>query len=199
MKIIGITGGIGSGKSTVTGFLQDRGYPVVDADLIARKIVEPGSTTLVRLEARFGKGILKENGELDRKKLADLAFSSAANKVDLDKITHGAIFDEIHRQIETLRVQRNPRLVFVDAALMIETGLYKKMDEVWLVTAKETLRVKRVATRDQLDDAQVKQRIRMQMSDQQKAPHALHLIDNSGTKDELYQKLEKIMRDYETV
>jgi dephospho-CoA kinase len=199
MKIIGITGGIGSGKSTVTGFLQDRGHPVVDADLIARKIVETGSTTLARLVARFGKGILKENGELDRKKLADIAFSSPENKAELDKITHGAIFEEIDRQIETLRVQRNPVLVFVDAALMIETGLYKKMDEVWLVTAKESLRVRRVAARDQLDEAQVKQRIRMQMNDEQKARHAVRIIENSGTKDELYEKLEKMMRDYETV
>jgi len=199
MKTIGITGGIGSGKSTVTGYLKEKGYPVVDADLIARKIVEQGSSVLAEMVKHFGQQILQLDGTLDRKKMAEIAFSDPTQKRILDKITHGAILDHIAKQIEILRVSQNPSLIFVDAALLIETGLYQMMDEVWLITAHEAIRIQRVAKRDNMDVEQVKQRIRMQMTDEQKASHSLRIIDNSGTKEELFETIEKILRDYETV
>ena len=199
MKIIGITGGIGSGKTTVTDFLKEKGFQVVDADLIARKIVEPGTTILGELVSYFGDIILKPDGSLDRKKLAELAFADSIQKGVLDKITHGAILENISSQIKEIQKQLNPALVFVDAALLIETGLHQKMDEVWLITAHEKLRIQRVASRDHLDAERVKQRIQAQMSDEQKASHSFRIINNSGTKTELYDTLEKILRDYETV
>lgn len=199
MKIIGITGGIGSGKTTVTDFLKEKGFQVVDADLIARKIVEPGTTILGELVSYFGDIILKPDGSLDRKKLAELAFADSIQKGALDKITHGAILENISSQIKEIQKQLNPALVFVDAALLIETGLHQKMDEVWLITAHEKLRIQRVASRDHLDAERVKQLIQAQMSDEQKASHSFRIINNSGTKTELYDTLEKILRDYETV
>lgn len=199
MKIIGITGGIGSGKTTVTEFLKGKGYQVVDADLIARKIVEPGTKVLGELVFHFGDAILQPDGSLNRKKLAEMAFMNPAQKSALDRITHSSILENISAQIEEIHTQQNPALVFVDAALLIETGLYEKMDEVWLVTAHESLRIQRVVARDRLDAERVKQRIQAQMSDEQKAKHSFRIIDNSGTKKELYDTLEKILRDYETV
>jgi len=199
MKIIGITGGIGSGKSTVTEFLKGKGYHVVDADSIARKIVEPGTEVLGELVAYFGDAILRSDGSLNRQKLAELVFVDPNQKEVLDRITHGAILDTISIQIETVRTKLNPALVFVDAALLVETGLYKKMDEVWLVTALESLRIQRVVMRDHIDAERVKQRIRAQMTDEQKARHSFRIINNSGTKEELYDNLEKILRDYEIV
>lgn len=199
MRIVGITGGIGSGKSTVTEYLKGKGFQVVDADLVARKIVEPGTEVLGELVSFFGNAILKPDGSLNRKKLAELAFANSAQKSALDRITHGAILKNILSQIKEIQTLQNPDLVFVDAALMIETGLYKKMDEVWLITAHETLRIQRVAARDRLDAERVKKRIRTQMSDEQKAPYSFRIINNSGTKIELYDTLEKILRDYETV
>jgi len=199
MKIIGITGGIGSGKSTVTEFLKGKGYHVVDADMIARKIVEPGTEVLSKLVSHFGDAILLTDGSLNRPKLAELAFVNPAQKEILDIITHGAILDTITTQIEKVRTELNPTLIFVDAALLVETGLYKKMDEVWLVTAHEALRIQRVVARDRLDAEKVKQRIRAQMTDEQKARHSFRIINNSGTIEELYDNLEKILRDYETV
>jgi dephospho-CoA kinase len=199
MKIIGITGGIGSGKSTVADFLKGKGYHVVDADLISRKIVEPGTEVLDELVSHFGEDILNSDGSLNRHKLAELAFIDSVQKDALDRITHGAILDTITIQIEEVRNRLNPGLIFVDAALLIETGLYKKMDEVWLVTAHETLRIKRVVERDRQDAERVRQRIRAQMSDEQKARHSFRIINNSGTKKELYDILEKILRDYETI
>jgi dephospho-CoA kinase len=199
MKIIGITGGIGSGKTTVTEFLKAKGYHVVDADMVAREIVEPGTAVLGELVSHFGESILQKDGSLNRKRLAELAFANSSEKNELDRITHGAILENITQQIEQLKMKQHTDLVFVDAALMIETGLYKKMDEVWLVTANETLRVKRVEARDRIDEAIVRQRIRSQLSDEQKARHAFRIINNSGTKEELYNIMEQILRNYETV
>lgn len=198
MKTIGITGGIGSGKSTVTEFLKGKNYPVIDADMIAREIVEPGSEVLAQLVSHFGGSILNPDGTLNRKALADLAFANPSEKLMLDKITHGAILDMVSKRISALKNSMKASLLFVDAALLIESGLYRQMDEVWLVTAHEALRIKRVVARDRLDAERVKKRIRMQMSDEQKSRLAYRIIDNSGTKEELYQALEKILREYET-
>lgn len=199
MKTIGITGGIGSGKSTVTEFLKQKGYPVIDADLIAREVVAPGGKVLADLVSHFGDVILQSDGSLDRQKMAELAFADPMQKEILDRLTHGAILETIKNRIHTLQTQQNPSLIFVDAALLIETGLYSTMDEVWLVTAHETLRVQRVVARDKLDAERVKQRIRMQMTDRQKALYSFRIINNSGTKEELYEMIEKILREYETV
>jgi len=198
MKTIGITGGIGSGKSTVTEFLKGKNYPVIDADMIAREIVEPGSEVLAQLVSHFGGSILNPDGTLNRKALADLAFANPSEKLMLDKITHGAILDMVSKRISALKNSMKASLLFVDAALLIESGLNRQMDEVWLVTAHEALRIKRVVARDRLDAERVKKRIRMQMSDEQKSRLAYRIIDNSGTKEELYQALEKILREYET-
>jgi dephospho-CoA kinase len=199
MKIIGLTGGIGSGKTTVTEFLREKGYQVVDADVIAREIVEPGTEVLGALASHFGEVILQPDGTLNRQKLAELSFVNSDQKAFLDRITHGAILDNISMQIKKIHTQQNPAFVFVDAALLVETGLYQEMDEVWLVTADESLRIQRVAARDHIDAERVQQRIRTQMSDEQKARHSFRIINNSGTKKELYETLEKILRDYETV
>lgn len=199
MKIIGLTGGIGSGKTTVTEFLKEKGYQVVDADMIARKIVEPGSEILRELVSHFGDVILQPDGSLNRQKLAELSFINTTQKAVLDRITHKAILDGIQKKVEIIQTQLNPALVFVDAALLVETGLYQKMDEVWLITADEELRIQRVVARDSLDAEHVRQRIRAQMTDEQKALHSFRIINNSGTKENLYDNLEKILRDYETI
>ena len=199
MKIIGLTGGIGSGKTTVTDFLKKKGYQVIDADVIAREIVETGSEVLSKLVSHFGESILQPDGSLNRQKLADLAFENTAQKDVLDRITHGAIIETISSQIKSIQLQQKPSLAFVDAALLIETGLYKNMDEVWLITAQEDLRIQRVMDRDHLDADRVQQRILAQMSDEQKAHYSSRVINNSGTILELYDTIEKILRDYETV
>jgi dephospho-CoA kinase len=199
MKIIGLTGGIGSGKTTVTDFLKRKGYQVIDADVIAREIVEAGSEVLSELVSHFGESILQPDGSLNRQKLAELAFENSAEKDVLDRITHGAIFEIISSQIKSIQTNQKPPLVFVDAALLIETGLYKNMDEVWLITAREDLRIQRVMNRDHLDADRVQQRILAQMGDEQKTRYSSRVINNSGTKLELYDTIEKILRDYETV
>lgn len=199
MKIIGITGGIGSGKSTVTQLLRKKGYHVVDADLIAREIVAPGSEVLGKLVEQFGPAIRLPDGSLNRQKLAELAFANPTQKEILDHLTHKAILDEISVRTNKIRDELNPSKVFIDAALLIETGLFKFVDEVWLVTAPAEQRVQRVIARDHMNANEVKRRMGLQMTDDQKAKYAFRTIDNSGTKKDLYESIEKILREYETV
>lgn len=199
MKTIGITGGIGSGKSTVTDFLRQKGYPVIDADEAAREIVKPGSRVLMELADEFGEGILLPDGSLNRKELAAQAFSCKKKKIALDRITHGAILASIKGNIEQLKCQGNTTLVFVDAALMVETGLHQFMDEIWLITADEKIRINRVMTRDMVAKNHVMERMKFQLSDEEKSEYASRVIDNSKTKNELYRELERILEAYEAV
>ena len=199
MKTIGITGGIGSGKSTVTEFLRRKGYWVVDADVIAREIVEPGHPVLQKLVQQFGNTILNPDGTLNRKNLANLAFSGEDEKNALDRITHDAILSAIQEELHQIRINQHPNLVFVDAALMIETGLYKAMDEIWLIVADEKVRVERVLARDNIGVEQVTQRMKLQLSDQEKSKYARRMIDNSTTLNELYRVIERTLKEYEAV
>ncbi len=199
MKTIGITGGIGSGKSTVTEFLRRKGFWVVDADLIAREIVEPEHPALQKLVQRFGNEILSADGTLNRKRLAELAFSGPDEKDALDSITHGVIVSTIQEELHQIRINYHPDLIFVDAALMIETGLYKSMDEIWLIVADEKVRVERVIARDNIEAEQVTQRMKLQLSDQEKSKYASRMIDNSTTLNELYRVIERTLKEYEAV
>jgi len=199
MKTIGITGGIGSGKSTVTDFLREKGYPVIDADAAAREIVKPGSPVLMELADEFGEVILMPDGSLNRKELAAQAFSCKKKKIALDRITHGAILSSIKNELQRIKAQGDASLIFVDAALMVETGLYQFMDEIWLIKADEKIRINRVMTRDRVEQSHVLERMKFQLSDEKKSEYASRVIDNSKTKSELYQELERILELYEAV
>lgn len=210
MRIIGLTGGIGSGKSTVTEYLISRGYKVLDADKISREIVEPGSVTLEKLTEAFGRDILLPDGSLDRKTLARLAFSSPEKKAVLNRITHDKILEIILARIkeyqELLDSAANSglgglggslsrkKVIFVDVPLLYESGLDRYMNEVWVVDAREDVRVERVMKRDQTTMEQVKRRIENQMDDEERLARADEILDNSGSREELYRQIERLLR-----
>ncbi len=186
---IGLTGGIGSGKSTVTNYLRKKGYLVIDADKIARDITLPGSPTLERLGEFFGKDIILTDGSLDRKLLGERAFSGEQERKKLDEITHGEICDRIRREL----VDAGERTVFVDAPLLFEVGLNEDVDQVWLIVADPALRVERVALRDNVSPDHVKSRINSQMGEEEKIRRADIVIQNTGTKEELYRKIDELL------
>ena len=196
MKIIGITGGIGSGKSTVAAWLSQRGYPVVDADQVARDLVIPGSPVLRELAEAFGEDILDEGGLLDRKALARKAFADPEQKKTLDRITHGPILREIRRRLEDFRTQ-GQQLAFIDAALLIETGLSKDVDEVWLLVADSERRAAWVSGRDRTTEGQVRSRMAAQLPDALKAAEADFIIENNGSIPELLARVEERLKQYE--
>ena len=193
MKIIGLTGGIGTGKSTVSRYLTTKGYRIIDADRIAREVVEPGQPALKALVEEFGPEILLEDGSLNRRELARLAFASPEGKAALDRITHGAIF----ARIEELQLQYAAELeatadavIFLDVPLLFETGFDRKADLVWVVDVPDEIRVQRVVLRDGLTEEEVWARIKNQMSREEKIARADVVLDNSGTPEKLYAQVD---------
>ena len=192
MRVMGLTGGIGTGKSTASEYLRKQGFSIIDADRISREIVEPGTLLLKELEKNFGSGIIKDDGTLDRKALAAIVFSDKEKKSRLDGLMHGHILDEIERKISESQSGEG-RGIIVDAPLLFETGLEKKCDQVWLITADEKLRILRVCERDGMYPEEVRARIQNQMSDEEKKERAHRIVDNSGSKEALLAQLAELI------
>lgn len=181
--IIGLTGGIGSGKSTVSNELKNAGCIVIDADAIYKDLTKPGMPLVKRLADEFGDVIT--DGELDRKKLSQKALGSKK----LNEITHKAISEEIERQI----AEHFNQDVFLDLPLLFETGYDKRCDEIWTVTAPESVRLKRVAERDGISFEEIKRRISLQMSDEEKIAKSDVVIVNDGSLEDLIDKVKGLL------
>lgn len=202
MKVIGLTGGIGAGKSTVSGLLGQLGYEIVDADKIAHEITEPGSPVLTQIADAFGSHMILPDGSLDRKALAAAAFSDPAKKQRLEEITTSQVVRIVKQRLEQLKEQRpkgqaGKGLVFLDAPLLFETGADALTDQVWLVDADLEVRIQRTMERDHASRADILRRIENQMPDAEKRARAHVVIDNSKGKDELYQRVEGLLKDYD--
>lgn len=188
MKLIGLTGGIASGKSAVARMLRAADVPVIDADLLAKEAVAPGTTTLAAVVARFGGGVLAPDGSLDRKALGALVFSDAAARADLNAIVHPAVAALAAERLDALRAQGAPLAVY-EVPLLFESGLERVMGATLLVAAPEDLQVQRMATRDGLDEAAARARIAAQLPLEEKRTRATAVIDNDGTLEQLAQRL----------
>ena len=172
--VIGLTGPIGAGKSTVAQRFAERGFYVVDADRVARTIVEKGSAVLPKLANAFGSEILEPDGSLNRKKLAALAFASKENTQLLNDLTHPAIISEVNNEIESC--QQN--LVLLDAPQLFESGCDKMCSTVVGVLADRDIRLKRVQERDSLTTEQIINRIKVQYPDSFYLEHCQHIVNN---------------------
>lgn len=188
MKIIGLTGGIGSGKSTVARILQEHGFPIVDADLIAREIVEPGQPALAELAKEFGEDILNADGSLDRGLLASRAFTTKDTTQRLNNITHPRINQRTQELFDEAR-ENGAEAVIYDMPLLIDKGLHKDMDATIVVHAAEHVRLERLTTKRGLDIDDVRRRINAQIDDETRKQHADILLDNNGTEEDLTQQI----------
>lgn len=163
MRVVGITGGIGSGKSTVAAWLTRRGVPVIDADQVARDVVAPGSAGLSALVTTFGEQILRPDGSLDRPGLGRMVVDAPEARAALEAITHPLIHEQITRRLEALRSQ-GAEVAAVEAALMVETGSFQRYDAVLLIDASEAVRAARVAARQGWELAQARAWLDAQLS-----------------------------------
>lgn len=196
MKIIGLTGGIGTGKSTVSEYLVKMGYKVIDADAISHQVTEKGSPSLDLIREKFGNEFFLQDGSLDRKKMAQLVFNSKRHKDMLEGIVTEEVFSRIRKQLEELsRAETCPTTVFLDVPLLFETGADYMADETWLVTADLDTRIKRVMQRDGISREQVLERVSNQMSCEKKAELADFVIDNSKGKEELYRRVDVLIEE----
>ena len=195
MKLIGLTGGIATGKSTVSKALRDLGMCVIDADELAREVVEPHTFGLISVVENFGIQILKSNGVLDRSKLGEIIFSDRESRERLERITHPLI------QWRSLQEQgvcrgRGDGLVFYDAALIYEKDLVGQFDSVVVVHTSSETQIKRMLSRDKISSEEAGKRIQSQIPISEKVKRADFLIDNEGsiemTRHQVSQFIEKL-------
>ena len=190
MIVIGLTGGIGSGKSEVSRMLKEFGADIIDADRVGHEAYLPNTETYDKLVAEFGD-ILQANGEIDRKKLGARIFAEPEARERLNAIVHPRMYAMIEERIQRLREQ-GATAVVLDAAILIEVGWDSLVDEVWVVAAPEEMVVQRIGQRDGLSAEQVRQRIRAQITPEERARHAAVVIDNSGGMYELSAQVREV-------
>jgi dephospho-CoA kinase len=185
-RIFGLTGGIASGKSTVTNLFRRDGVPMVDADEVARAIVAPGMPTLRMLVSAFGSQILLPDGSLDRPKLGSMVFLDPQKRSTLDNIVQGILADEIKSQLRKLSESNS--LVGLDAALIIEQRHQDEYRPLVVVAVSAEIQLKRVQERDGFTEEEARARLAAQLPMEEKVKFADHVIWNNGTQDELLQR-----------
>jgi dephospho-CoA kinase len=177
--LVGLTGGLATGKSTVSEILRGLGCVVLDADVLARDVVEPGQPALAAIAQEFGRDVLQSDGTLDRKRLGAIVFADPGRRKRLEAITHPAIRDRFQARLAELEAEGFEGIVVWDAPVMIETGGHKAMDRLVVVVADAATQRARARTRDG-DPADAERKIANQMPLADKARLADHVIDNSG-------------------
>ncbi|GAE27913.1 dephospho-CoA kinase [Halalkalibacter wakoensis JCM 9140] len=193
--LIGLTGGIASGKSTVSSIIKSKGIPIIDADQIAREVVEPGSKTLQEIVKHFGQGILNEDGTLARKKLGAIIFNQPKERQTLNQMIHPAVRQRMQEQKEKFMEAGEKTIVF-DIPLLYESDLFHLVEKVLLVYVDETTQLRRLMQRDQAGEDDAKSRMASQMPLVQKRERADAIIDNSGTIEETIKQLENILEKW---
>lgn len=194
MKRIGLTGGIASGKSTVARMLAERGVPVIDADRLAREVVEPGTEALAAIAARWPQ-VVRE-GRLDRKALGAIVFADPGERRALEAIVHPAIRRESERRMAALEAEGVPLAVY-EAALLIENGLDRVLDATVLVAAPEEVQVERLVARDGLDPEAARARIAAQLPLAEKRKRATFVIENDGNLATLRERVDRVWGEIE--
>lgn len=193
MKTIGLTGGIGTGKSTVSEYLKEKGCVIIDADLLSKEMTQKGSPALDEIKRSFGEKYISKEGNLERKLLGDLVFNNPEALAKLQTIITKKVEEKIDSILKQLKERDNDDIVVIDAPLLFECGMESVADENWLITADMSVRIQRVKKRDGLSEKQISDRINNQMSEEEKRGKSRCIIDNSGTVEELYRKVDKII------
>ena len=190
-KVIGLTGGIGSGKSTVSQCLAELGAVILDADKVGHEAFKPNTEAWREVVATFGKDILTSTGEIDRKKLGEIVFNQPESLSRLNQIMHPRMHDMMKAQIEEYR-QQGVDVVVLEAAVLIEADWTSLVDEVWVTVAPEAMVLGRLKKQRGLDEAQTLARIRSQLSSEERGKHADVVINNDGELDEMKAKVKEL-------
>ncbi|HEY78758.1 MAG TPA: dephospho-CoA kinase [Dehalococcoidia bacterium] len=193
MKVIGLTGGIGSGKSTVAHFLAELGAVIIDADKVGHEAFKPGTELWQEVTAAFGEQILTTSGEIDRQKLGEMVFADPRRLSQLNEIMHPRMSEMVKAQLEDYRRQR-VAVAVLEATLLIEAGgeWTKLVDEIWVTVASEATVLKRVMERSGLSEAESLARIRSQMPPTEKVRHADVVINTEYSLDEMKIKVKEL-------
>ncbi len=191
MRIIGLTGGIASGKSFISEHLQQLGALIIDADELARQAVQPGSVVLSEIEKEFGADLIAKDGTLDRAKMGGIVFNSAKARQKLNEIIHPQVLKEVYRLISINRNDPDLKAIIIDAPLLIESGLNEAAEEIWVVSVDKDIQVARLMSRDKMSFEQAQNRIKSQMPLAEKLAYADHVIDNNQSRAETLRQIDR--------
>ncbi|MBU5212528.1 dephospho-CoA kinase [Heyndrickxia oleronia] len=191
-KIIGLTGGIASGKSTVSNLLRRKGFAIVDADIAARKVVEIGKDAYKQIVEAFGPEILQQDQNLDRKKLGTIVFHDEEKRLMLNQIVHPAVREYMQKEKETA-LKQGKETVIMDIPLLFESNLGYMVDQTILVYVEQSTQLQRLMDRNQFTEAEAMARIQSQMPLEEKIEKSDAVINNNGTIDETEQQLNEII------
>ena len=199
MYLIGLTGGMGSGKSTVADCMRSNGIPVIDADMIAHKIMNEEST-LDKIHEIFGKNVFDKDGSLNKVKFSSVLFTNTVKRKKLNEFVHPKVWDEMMNETEKY-VTEGSKVIFLDVPLLIESGWHTRVNETWLVKADYNERIERLSLRTNLSTEEIKKRIEIQMPESEKEEYADKIINNDGTIEEtekqVIEELQKIIEKTE--
>ncbi|MBN2075935.1 MAG: dephospho-CoA kinase [Dehalococcoidales bacterium] len=191
MKIIGLTGGIGSGKSTAAEILAEFGAKVIDADKVAHEVFNPGTEGLEKVVETFGEEVLNSNGEIDRKKLGEIVFNNPSALANLNEIIHPRAYELTKSRLEKFRRQ-GTEVVVLEVILLVEAGWDHLVDEIWVTVAKEDTVVKRLQESRGLTKEEILTRIHAQTPNEERTKYADVIIENDGSYEELKAKLNEL-------
>jgi len=191
MKIIGLTGGIGSGKSTVAQFLAELGAIIIDADKMGHEALKPGSEVRQQVVAAFGRQIVNASGDIDRSRLGEIVFGNAGARERLNRIMHPPLYGMVKARLEECRRQ-GAGVVVLEAPLLIEAGWQSLADEVWVTVAPETTVLKRLQERSGLSEPESLARIRSQLPSEERLKHADVVIDTDCNPGELKNRVTRL-------
>ena len=191
MKIVGLTGGIGAGKSTVARMLVEKGARLIDADVLARQVVEPEAPAWKDIVSEFGQGVLNPDRTLNREALAAVVFENEQKRQRINQITHPRIGRKMLEMIRGYKEQ-GASITIIDAALLLESSATRWIKPVIVVVADDEVKIKRVCERDGCTPKEVLKRIKSQWPDRERASLADYVIDNSGDYDSLHKQVDKL-------
>lgn len=196
--VVGLTGGIASGKTNVSGFLAGWGAHIIDADRVGHAVIAPDGEAFAEVVAAFGEGILAADGTIDRLKLGPIVFADPAQLEKLNAISHPRMAGRMAAEIARLRALpagQRPPMIVLDAAILLEAGWDALCDEVWVVVAEPAVALERLMARDSLSQEEAQSRLDAQMSNQQRITHAARVIANDGSLEELRALVQNHWRE----
>lgn len=191
--VIGITGGIGSGKSTVINYLKERGACVIQADQVARELMEPGTAVFGQIVSKFGEDILLPGGALDRRKLSDIVFQDEDKLLMLNSLTHPAVKEAIRKKANR---EKYSRPVFVEAALLIEEHYEEICCCFWYIYTKEEIRRDRLKASRGYTDEKISDILRNQLSEETFRSHCQETVDNNGNETKTHRQIDRLLEVY---
>ena len=192
--LVGLTGGIASGKSTVIQYLSENGYAVIDADKLGHRVLDPGTTSFQKVVETFGKEILQPDGTVNRQVLGRIVFGDPRRLVQLNEISHPMIAEMIENEYEQLVSNSVNKIVFLEAALLIEADWHKVCGKVWVVSLDPAVAMERVQLRDGLSKADARSRIVSQLTPEERLAYADVVLKNDGLPEELVFQTQRALQ-----